>query len=203
MPASGDPAPRTISLTSGGAISGRLLDADGAPRVNEVVVVTCLVAESSFSRNIELVTDADGRFRAEGLALGAHQVSVALEHDYGTVYDLARTIEVSDGVESEVELRPGGGAVLTGVLTSTSTMPDEVPITLTRRSGEGECSSMWRCAIAREGRFEIRGLEPGLWSALASVQLPTADRKVFTGSTQVVVEASGESACTIALELVR
>lgn len=203
MPAAGDPAPRAISLTQGGAITGQLLGADGAPRAKQVVVITRLVAEPSFSRDVELVTDANGSFRAEGLAPGEHQLSVALEHDYGTVFDLSRTIQVSDGVEIEVELRPGGVAALRGVLTSTSTMPDEVPITLRRMSGEGECSSLWRCAIAREGRFEIDGLEPGVWSVLASLQLPTADRKVLVGSTQVAVEASGESACTIALELVR
>jgi len=203
MPADGDPAPRTIALSVGGRIAGELRDAAGAARVGVTVNVAQLNGRRPFTRDVELTTDELGRFEVDRLAPGPHQVSVALEHEHGTVYDLARTIEVHADAETRVELRPGGRATLAGVLTSSMTLPAECPITLRRKSGDGEESSMWRAAIARDGRFEVEGLEAGVWSVSASLQLPTADRKILMGATEVSLDADERESCSIEIRLVR
>lgn len=81
-----------------GSISGRVLDAAGAPVAGASVVVSDSPQPHS---DIAAVTGADGRFRLGGLAPGAYQIAAhSTTHSRGT----ARVV-VTDGQQADAEIR--------------------------------------------------------------------------------------------------
>ena len=138
-----------------------------------------------------LVTDVDGRFEAEGLALG--KVTVSVEHpDYS---ERTETIELKEG-GSTVEIALSRGNSLGGIVLSESRQPmpgAEVALNGAGAAGRGFGGGD-SAATDASGRFRFDHLSPGRYTLTASVP----------GQTTEPVEAvltSGDSKEDVALVL--
>ena len=208
-----------VKLTPTGAISGRVVDANGEP----VQSANVMVEGASFSGG-NGGTDENGRFRVGGLTPGRYRVAAELESMMGqlppeirsdgskdvhygiTWYPNALTkdgggfIAVKAGNEtSGVEIRlietPNvrvSGKV-TGVPVSSGSQSPSARVMMELRQDDG---TMRGTNVARDGSFEIWGLNPGKYNLRAA----TWDRSL--GSAPVEVQVGDSNIDNINLALV-
>ncbi|MGH9369520.1 MAG: carboxypeptidase-like regulatory domain-containing protein, partial [Thermoanaerobaculia bacterium] len=119
------------SQATTGIIEGIVLDPEGAIRPGAAVAVTNTA--TNFAQN--LVTDANGRFRALQLPLGPYRVTVALAGfatlvregislSVGKTVSLTMRLEVS-GVQQEVRVTAAAPVVATSRTEGASIIPQE------------------------------------------------------------------------------
>jgi len=169
------PIHRTIELDGGARLSGRVLDAAGAPAAGRPVFAASVQARGQTwlgrSTRVETTTDRDGAFVLPAVPRGTYRLGVTLETAGILVEDLVRTLEVSDDVTG-LDLRSGGAATVVGRIDSPVTLPPVVPVTLralvpeeTPRADDPRAD---RGTLAVDGAFRIDGVPPGRYALHAS-----------------------------------
>lgn len=106
------------------------------------------------------------------------------------MHDLSQRVEITEARVYDVELRPRGATTLVGRLPSTVATDACFSVSAELQGSERNGQSLWRGAVAKNGRFELDGLEAGRWSLLlfeSGLALP--QRR--SGRLDVDVPASG------------
>src|SRR6187455_3882986 len=104
-----------------------------------------------------------------------------LRHARGGVCDLTQSLAIVEPRVYEIELRPRGDGRLSGTLVVIGERAEIVTIDASREGAlPGE--TLWRAAIARDGKFELEGLEPGRWRVFA--REAGTPRKARVGSAE-------------------
>jgi beta-lactamase regulating signal transducer with metallopeptidase domain len=125
-----------IRITAGSRITGRVLDAAGAP-VPWISVTAPASPDSNAQPNFVYTTDAQGRFQSDELGPGSYAVTVGGIHrtekgensplavkDAPGVY-VPRLVEIRDGQPGpKLTLQPVVDVVLTATLTTSRVMPE-------------------------------------------------------------------------------
>jgi hypothetical protein len=148
-----------------GSITGRVVGDDGQPLANIRVSVVAFDANSANQSVQAALTDGEGNFRANGLRVGAYQVSA-----YAPAYVTPR----SPGIEANyyrigdtvtLTLRKGG--VITGRVTDASGEPVAGAAVLATQVRDEAGRKPTRMVFQREDRtddrgvYRIYGLDPG------------------------------------------
>lgn len=173
-----------IRLGDGLSVSGRVVDASGAPLEGAGVSLT----SRTESKNIEVWSEGDGSFRFTGLAPG--EVSLFARKDGFTDARLGNLR--LDGPLDGVELRLSRGGTIVGRITGL-TYPE---LTQVQVMAWGE-SRPAQGQVDFEGSYRISGVAPGEWrvaaalpgtarSAQGKIEMPAAGAEVsldleFTG----------------------
>ncbi len=183
---------RTIELAPGATLRGVLRDGAGKALAHERILVSGGGGElRKLYRTWRLETDDEGRFELRDLMPASYGASRELRFEFGGVCDLTENVQISEARVYEVELRPRGAAHVRGTLHTTGRPAALLTVTALRAGGNG------RAAIARDGRFELDGLEAGHWNFY--VYEPGSPSTSRTGSAEVDVAATGETQVTIEL----
>jgi protocatechuate 3,4-dioxygenase beta subunit len=157
--------PREIRLVHGGRISGSVRDAAGAAIAGASVRLYARDVPGETGRSRSVTTDAAGAFAFDGLASGlwnlAHVIGTGQKSE---VRILARTVRLKAPAQATVRLGPTGSATVGGVVESDGELPTGLVVHLAP-DGERlpEDRPAARAALSKEGRFEFRGVEPGIY----------------------------------------
>jgi hypothetical protein len=153
----------TFDLARGGTIEGVVRDGDdGRPvpgaRIEAYGREALALPDDPETGRIVTQSDADGRFKIEGVGSGLHTV-VARSRQAGH----ASRANVRAGARVELRLFPA--ATVSGTVTG----PDGKPIPRALLSVAGRPFGRNSAAYAADerGRYEIAGLEPGLYDVIA------------------------------------
>ncbi|MBK7878646.1 MAG: sigma-70 family RNA polymerase sigma factor [Planctomycetes bacterium] len=183
-------AARKVELHPGATLRGVLKDSKGEPIANAPVNVDRPPTDTLASRDWDLVTDAQGRFELVDLACGTYDVTRVLPEKWGAMHDLSQRVEVLEARAYDVELRPRGATTLIGRLPSSIGAGASFTVSAQLQGSERNGQSLWRGAVAKNGRFELDGLEPGRWTVMlfeSGMGVP----QHRSGRVEVDVPASG------------
>lgn len=183
-------APRKVELHPGAALRGVLKDSKGEPIANAPVNVYRPPTDALAPRDWDLVTDAHGRFELVDLAPGTYDVMRVIREEWGAMHDLSQRVEITEARVYDVELRPRGATTLVGRLPSTVATDACFSVSAELQGSERNGQSLWRGAVAKNGRFELDGLEAGRWSLLLFESGLTLPQR-RSGRLDVDVPASG------------
>lgn len=177
----GEPADLgTILLEPAVAVAGRVISADGEPLAGAAVAV-----REPRGRNLaEASAGADGSFRLEGFGLGT-TLEVAAEHPdtlRGSV-----VVRAGEAAEALIVLQPSS-RVAGRVTVGDEAAPGVVVLLRSGNTTRGSARS------DEQGRFELRGIEPGL------LELETVSRGLYGDPLRFEL-AAGESIEDLELEL--
>jgi hypothetical protein len=177
----------TVKMTPCGAISGRVLGANGEPLDS----IMAIAERGHMSLNV--TTDEKGQFRIDGLAPGRYRVKAVKEEDslppevrtdgtseihYTSTYypsslsaDSATKIQVQPGTETRgIEIRMIGGPVV-GILGKVTGIPagaEDVAVT----TGEDHAGEQRDQPVNSDGTFALWRLDPGRYIVNASGHTP-------------------------------
>ncbi|MFG0316870.1 MAG: carboxypeptidase regulatory-like domain-containing protein [Planctomycetota bacterium JB042] len=158
-----------VRLTRGGALTGVVYDANGAPDPSRWIVL-----QSSEGDVRELESDAAGRFRAAHLAPGAYQVIATPDDESASSDDPSRdvgglfgdlrmtmaTVVEGETVEVALGLPPRAPVVVAGRVTHGGhAVPDAQVLVLAERGAFLE--GMRGAAAGEDGRYEVTLDAPG------------------------------------------
>ena len=183
----------TIKLSAApiarGTIAGRVLDADGSAAAGAQVVATFLTdpmrrgMEHHPSRTV--ATDGEGRFTLDALDAGPHSVQATLPDRAP-----ARAEPVATGT-THVELRLTAGSRLSGVVRDQNGPLAAFAIAMSRKTRGVEREALApRTFFDAQGRYEIRGLEPGAYvvQAVAAGHAPSPERTIEIGAEDAAAD---------------
>ncbi|MEM1178282.1 MAG: carboxypeptidase-like regulatory domain-containing protein [Acidobacteriota bacterium] len=168
--------PYPIRLTPGGTLTGRVTDGAGAPLADVEVFV--------FQSSRGASTDADGRYRIEGLS-GLPQTLIAgLSSPYvAELYnDIPCPLLRCGRAGDEIVVPVGGtaavdfslelGGTISGVLTDAET-GEPLAVQQVMIEGAGPTNESFRAfsTTGAQGRFTFQGLRPGAYAVLAFGEL--------------------------------
>lgn len=155
-------------LSSSHVLVGRLLDTKRAPVVGRNVMVGARDSLSAApdGRWASTTTDANGVFRALGLAPGAHEVYVSGATPAEMMW--VGQVEVSDAPVTEHELVLGGGSLSGRVMDGERAQPMGFAVVVVIRRdaadrGDGDERFQGRVFTAADGTYRIEHLEPGAY----------------------------------------
>ena len=160
---------RLVLRGPGAALSGRVVDAEGAPVAGALVQVgpdnhRYEIGETKIEgnqlRGLVVESDAEGRFRVEGIRPG----EIPLRAIRAGFARWKGTTTASPGSEAEVEIRLGPGAVLAGSVLNGDGHPVRNAI-VTVRDSTGEFH-MW-AVVAKDGSYRLGDLPAGEFTAEA------------------------------------
>ncbi|MEQ8763991.1 MAG: carboxypeptidase regulatory-like domain-containing protein [Planctomycetota bacterium] len=154
-----------IVLSTGGTIEGRLIDASGKPASGQMVFAT-QPGRVDFKR---ATSDEDGYFLLTGLTAGTYQVTALLGLG-GEAEDilaaigsqLTQTVELPEDGHEFIEFRASdkeGGIRLTGRVTQAGAPLETGLLMVTPAGGSQQPAASG--TIGENGRFEVKGLQPG------------------------------------------
>jgi sarcosine oxidase gamma subunit len=148
------------------AVSGRLVTADGRPLLNAAIALST-AEDAAPMPGIETTIQPDGRFALRGLAPGRYVIRArGVARAGGRTLFAQYALTITDEDVSGLVLTLERGMVLDGSVTYASTQGTRRPeagtlhirAPLTDGSGFGDALTG---AVARDGRFTIRGLMEG------------------------------------------
>jgi Carboxypeptidase regulatory-like domain len=158
-------------LGSGFAVAGRVIDAESGQPVPNLYVghasfdeATQEMGQMSFTG---VQSDANGKFRLEGLRPGHYAAyTIAVQTDNSTYSEPSR-FDVSDGDVTGIEIKVRRGATLSGVAVIENAADLATPVPLQTINlyayveKKGGAPSFSRGQIAADGTFSFVGLAPG------------------------------------------
>ncbi len=152
---------------AGHVLVGRLVDARGAPLPGRTVMAG---ARDDFGgpqngRWSSSNTDAQGRFRAEGLKPGVHELYVSGATPAELMW--AGRVEIRDEPLTEHELRLGGASLSGRVFDGESAQPMGYAVVVVVQRSNGEERFQGRVFTAADGSYRIDHLDPGLYDVFA------------------------------------
>lgn len=201
------PTERRIEVVKGGAIRGRLLDANGHVLAGETVLLECEEGTEE-AREWETACDSGGCWAFAMLTPGRYRVSWTRRLGEATIQDLRRDLEVRGGETIELVLQPKGQATLHGMIEFDGELPDVVEVSLSPEPGSTDPAAptpprMGRAAFAEHGRFLVEHLAPGTYMVWVVCDLEP-DLGPFgpcaTGEARVVVQESGSTEVVVHAE---
>jgi 5-hydroxyisourate hydrolase-like protein (transthyretin family) len=162
---------------SGFSVSGRVIDADSGQPVANVYIAHSSVNEDNkqegrmnFTGN---QTDANGKYRLEGLQPGRYTVSTFAAARENSTYSEAAPFEISDSDVTGIEIKLRRGATISGVAVVENNSDPAVAALLTTVSliayieTKGMATSSFiqgqfgQGQIGADGSFRLAGLAPG------------------------------------------
>jgi len=187
---------RTIELTSGSRLDGRLLDAAGSPLAGEEIALFMDKRAIPGQSHWTGTTGMDGRFSFERLAKGTYRVQWVRTVGRGRTAPYLQRQVVVDGVEAgALELRPKGKSTVRGFLAFEGAPPEFEHVMLLPwpRIAEdpAEDASRTHSTVAIDGHFVFDHIQSGgyLVSALADKASGRAEIQVpEEGEVDVWVE---------------
>lgn len=191
-------AERRIVLAPGAALRITLRDARGRPRANESIGVSANEVLGLPLRRWQLVTNEGGVVELADLGLGRYSVAheLSISRQQGIVWDLRRDIELVEARPHELELRPGGTARIVGTIRGTAE-GGTPSVSAEWTSSSAGVDAVHRGALAREGHFELEGLEAGHWKIF--VYESGAPRRARIRAVEVDVVADATSTVEVDL----
>jgi protocatechuate 3,4-dioxygenase beta subunit len=186
---------RTVELAAGATLRGVLRDRAGHALAHEPVMVSGSGGElGKLYRTWQFETDGEGRFELGDLMPATYSSSRLLKYESGSVGDLGQNVTITEARVYEVELRPRGSGSVSGTIQVRGGAAPLLTI-MANRTDAPAGQVAWRSAIARDGRFQIEGMEPGRWHfstwepGTQSSRAGSADADVAaTGETNVEIE---------------
>jgi RNA polymerase sigma factor (sigma-70 family) len=177
----GTPLQLRIQLDRGARVVGRVLGDDGQPLEGEQVL---LLAYDGNDLGVDRRTksDAEGRFMFSGLSLGTFDLLWERTLDGTTWTAQSRRVDVTALEDVEANLGASGSATLQATIQSEVALPTDTRVrvmfmaepdpTRMRKSGpKSIAADSSRTLFVTGDRFEIRGLEPGLYMLSAHAEL--------------------------------
>jgi protocatechuate 3,4-dioxygenase beta subunit len=156
---------------SGFSVSGRVVDADSSQPVPNIYIGHSTVNESNqqmggmnFTGN---QTDANGKFRLEGLRPGHYAVFTFAAGQDNSTYSEPALFEISDSDVTGIEIKLRRGATISGVAVLENNSDPTVAALLqtvnliTSVEAKGGAPSYARGQISADGSFRFAGLAPG------------------------------------------
>ncbi len=159
-----------IVLPRGGTIACRVERIDGTPVGDAEVHV------AGFARLLRALSGPDGRALLEHVPPGQRTVRARLDPRDPLAGEVEARVEVPEGGEREVVLRPG--TVVTGVVLRNGASVPFAEITAVRLPGGTEGTSTRADA---EGRFRLALAEPGNWSFSVRTETCETHRELAVG----------------------
>lgn len=158
--------PRKGSAPQAGSIAGRVVDPRASPVAGALVSAAPEAQESDENPSSQTTTDAQGRFRLEGLEPGRYRVAAQQE---GWAPALRSGVSAGAG---DLLLELGEGAKLVGSVRDVAGQPiPSFAIRVLHRDGPLRLERAYSGArFDPQGQFEIAGLPPG--PALVSASAP-------------------------------
>jgi hypothetical protein len=136
---------------------------DGRALSHEPINLSAFSNESGkLLRSWSLETDADGRFEPGDLMPATYVATHVLHFGPYRADDLARTVKITEARVYELELKPRGNCRLNGTVVADGDLAPFVPVEAMRKPDPGGKADQRR-TMARNGHFELEGLEPGHW----------------------------------------
>ena len=188
-----------VQLGEQGRVTGVARSASGEVRPGALIELSTLDVPGLGKRTWKAEADGSGRFTFAHVPFGRYVVA-----HVGTVADtraemFARAVTLRTGsANAEVDLRPTGSARIHGTLTLSAPqsdgapeMPSEVLVRLApRTAARGRLQRILpRAVVAKDGRFDLVGVEPGRYKVSAEVRL---GRTAYLGAGEVEV-SDGET----------
>ena len=171
VPYNADPAPVEIVLIQGGVIYGTISGKDAAPLSGAYIAISeqRLNADGWLEKNFQ--SDADGKYRFEGLPAGAHYIWVS-----GDGVFESRMVDLEAGQEREVNFDLSGNVNLSGViLLNGAPAPPGFGCSF---FGE-DSGAIGGCSIQEGGRYEAV-LKPGrVFMRLTGANAPKGEVEPF------------------------
>ncbi|MEM7203851.1 MAG: sigma-70 family RNA polymerase sigma factor [Planctomycetota bacterium] len=186
---------RIVHLPAGANLRGRLLNAAGVPLADEEIA---LIAENPrFALGCK--TDADGGFAFTGLPDRGYQLSHRITAGATSIHAISASARVNQGQCPPVLLQPRGSCSVVGSVRRAGGGP--VPALATVSSlpqATAVPSSARRNAFARDGQFEIVGLQPGWYELRATTTthpplIGVAEVELTGGAQRVDLELAATS----------
>ncbi|HYG61419.1 MAG TPA: carboxypeptidase regulatory-like domain-containing protein, partial [Thermoanaerobaculia bacterium] len=173
-------------LDAGHEISGRVVDAAGAPIAGALVSTSepgspFMGAEGGWGKGVR--TGADGSFRLAGVATGVHEVRAGKE---GYAPGRLQAVEVAGPVQG-LELRLGAAGSVHGRLTGLDLAELAGVEVSAQPLSPGALPGYANGQVDYEGRYRVGGLTAGEWRV--EVQAPSGLR----ASGKVTVPAGGDA----------
>jgi hypothetical protein len=134
---SGERFPVELQLEGTGAVEGQVRDSAGQPVVGTQVVGGDRWAGSLSSAPAEARTDAQGRYRLEGLSVGAQSITARRE---GATLGSSQRVVIKDGATEKVDFTLAETGTVEGVIRAASgALPSEqlLVVTFPQRKGPG------------------------------------------------------------------
>jgi len=196
-----------LVLSVGCAVHGRVLDGSGRP-VPDTVVMASSTNGASIKRS---ASDAEGRYRVEGLAPGSYTVmrmDFAMGLGGGNPADMMkdmvfRTVTLADNDDKELDLSAKGtdGTRLYGRVAASDGPVDGAMLTLLPDSGG--VAGMQFSGCDKDGRYEFTGVAPGQYVLQVTVvdnsNAATSGQATSPVSEQLTVGGSPEQSHDVAL----
>ncbi len=152
---------------AGGVLVGRLVDEQGAPLPGRTVMAG---ARDDFGgpqngRWSSSNTDEQGRFRAEGLHSGVHELYVSGATPAELMW--AGRVDIGDEPVTEHELRLGGASLSGRVFDGEGREAMGFAVVVVVQRANGEERFQGRVFTTADGAYRIDHLEPGLYDVFA------------------------------------
>lgn len=176
-----------LTLTGTGVVEGHVKDSAGQPVADARVEGGSRWGGALGSTMAESRTDAEGRYRLEGLA--AERVHITARRE-GDALGVSDAVEVREGGTSQLDFTLKDTGLVEGVVRAAQgSLPSEPMVVMASRRGgmvfSINGSGMGRAEVDASGRFRM-ALPPGRYNLRP--QLTSRRSFVSTGGTQVQVE---------------
>jgi hypothetical protein len=169
-----------VHLEKGAAVVGRILGLDAAELARLEVRASAPDLPGQAGR-----LGSDGRYRIDGLLPGEWTVSADVT---ATGREASGRVSLAHGqAEAILDLRFGGGLVLSGMVTSAGVPVVGALVTIRNPGGEGGDA-----VTGPDGRFRVDGLAPGVY-AIAAIQPRSGQRQ----EVQVKMDSDREIALAL------
>lgn len=157
--------------SSGFAISGRVIDADSGNPVASIYIGHSIMDESN--QQIGEMnfggtqTDANGKFRLEGLRPGRYAVYTMASSQENSTYGEQTTVDIVDSDVNGIEIKLRRGATVNGIAVIENNSDPAVAALLQSASlyafveRKSSAPSYSQSRIAADGSFHMSGLAPG------------------------------------------
>jgi protocatechuate 3,4-dioxygenase beta subunit len=154
------PGDVTITVEAGATVSGRVLDVDGVPTAGARITAFSPSPRDTVSER----SDADGRFKLEGLHAGTYEVRATAMLETLPTWSATAEVKTRAGETVELELRAKEGARLGGVVIDPRGEPMAgVSVTAWAKPTDGKQSTPGTGSgvTDEKGRFLLRTLPAG------------------------------------------
>jgi len=180
---------------SGFSATGRVIDADSGKPVPSVYMGHSLLDESNQRIGgmgfTGTQTDANGKFRLEGLRPGRYAVFTLSTGQTNSTYSEPVNFEITDGDVTSIEVKVRQGATINGFAVIENNSDPEVAALLqtvsvyayVEQKGSG-APSYAQSQIGADGSFHLTGLAPGK-ARIGMQGFPVAPKGLFLARTEL------------------